>query len=163
MFSKVICFFILITLFFIGEGFTKKTSPELAPPFSAITLKGEKISFDPITRQKPLLMIFWASWCQECRYETPEIKELYRKDRHQLEVLGISVDKKAEKAESWIQNAEISYPNILDSEAKVSGLFKVRATPTIILIDQTGKVRYRGYRLDKQFRMTLKDILDTSS
>src|SRR6266849_9280762 len=44
-------------------------------------------------RGKPLLVTFWATWCEPCRHEYPMLNELAKKYAPQgLKVVGVSMD-----------------------------------------------------------------------
>jgi len=46
-----------------------------------------------------LLVNLWASWCVNCRKETPELAEAHRTARGGLRVLGLSLDEAEDRAE----------------------------------------------------------------
>jgi thiol-disulfide isomerase/thioredoxin len=66
-------------------------NPESAPPLQAQDLLGK-----PITKEnwggKVVLVNFWATWCPPCREEIPELLELEKEYKGQLQIVGISED-----------------------------------------------------------------------
>ncbi len=139
-----------------------KTNPTpataLAPSFTAQTLGGQPWQFDPASRQKPTLLLFWASWCQSCHYEIAELLKLYEQLHTKVDIVGISVDIKVAKAQAFINKTSLPYPNLIDSNIELAELFKVNATPTIILVDQHGRIQYRGDRLNKKLKASLEQL-----
>lgn len=133
-----------------------------APPFRGTTLAGEAFSFEPDRLQKPALAVFWASWCIECRYEFHELKKLNKETRGRLEIVGVTVDKDIDKAKDISRRADLPYANVFDPNAAIAALYKVQATPTLVLIDRTGKIRHVGHRVNRDLRAVLREVLGSS-
>jgi cytochrome c biogenesis protein CcmG/thiol:disulfide interchange protein DsbE len=130
-----------------------------AAPFRGTTLAGEAFSFEPDRLQKPALAVFWASWCVECRYEFHELKKLHEETRGRLEIVGVTVDKDIDKAKDISRRAGLPYISVFDPNAAIAALYQVQATPTIVLVDRTGKIRHVGHRVNQAFRAVLHEVL----
>lgn len=73
----------------------RKAKPAATDP-AVINLQGYK---DVLTRHrgKPVMVNFWATWCEPCRDELPLVNELAGKYRPRgLVVIGVSLDEDAE-------------------------------------------------------------------
>ncbi len=108
-------------------------------PVKQFTVKdkdGNEISLSTLLEGKKYLLIdFWASWCGPCRREIPNLKNLYKLYADKgLEIVSISIDKKAEDWEKALKEEQLPWPNFLD-EAGVADLYKVKAIPTMYLVD----------------------------
>ncbi len=130
-----------------------KTAPPLAAS-SAQTFTAERIGgglqvFDPAALQRPTLLVFWASWCATCKAELPAVLELQRSQQGQLDLLGISVDEQTDKAEGYAQEAKLPYPNVLDPKLEVADLFKVKGTPSFVLVAKNGEVKMVSTAIDE--------------
>lgn len=131
-----------------------------AVPFRGTTLAGEAFSFEPDRLQKPALAVFWASWCKECRYEFHELKKLNAETQGRLDIYGVTVDTDIDEAAAISKRAGLPYISVFDPDARIAALYKVQATPTIVLIDRAGKVRHVGHRVDNAFHTALSEVLD---
>ncbi|WP_395338901.1 TlpA family protein disulfide reductase [Ningiella sp. W23] len=127
------------------EGINKSI---LAPDF---TLKSKDAGNIRLSEQRGniVLINFWASWCGPCREELPEMESLYQ-DYSDLgfEILAVNVDDHPDKANVLLDDIEVSFPVLYDTQGKVSELFNVNAMPTTVIIDRNGKQRllHMGYR-----------------
>ncbi len=114
---------------------------------------------------KVILVNFWASWCGPCREEIPDLEELYKNFKDQgVVILGVSVDESIEDAQSFMNEAKVSYPVVWDGPSgDVAKVFKgFSVLPTSYLIDQSGVLRKRilGPRRYPSFKKMLLDILN---
>ena len=60
---------------------------------------------------KPLILNFWATWCEPCREEMPEISEL-ASAHPEVAVLGLAIDEAAAVHE-FIESTPVSYPLLI--------------------------------------------------
>ena len=64
----------------------------VAPTFSTVDLEGQPVSLEAL-RGQPVLLNLWATWCEPCRRELPQLAKLHRRYAERgLVVVGLSVD-----------------------------------------------------------------------
>lgn len=113
-------------------------------------------------RGKPVVLIFWATWCGPCRKEIPQIKELYEKYASKgVEFLAIAVGwRQSEEDVSRFQTKfELPYQILWDKDNEVSEKYYVQGIPTNLIIDQDGIVRYRDFALTKKAEDVLSSLV----
>ena len=130
------------------------------PEFMVKDASGKEITLQELCQGKKYILIdFWASWCNPCRKEIPNIKKLYAQYASEgFEVISISIDKKKTDWEKAVKEEQLKWPNFLD-ETGVAKLYKVRAVPTMYLIDAEGRMvgdNLRGEALAEK----LADLFD---
>jgi peroxiredoxin len=110
-----------------------------APAFSLKGLDGKAIALSDF-RGKPVLLIFWATWCTSCKEELPILEKFSVGKRDQLAILLIAIDGERKRAVQKIANDnKVTIPVLLLLKEKVMDQYGVRGwVPLTFLIDQEG-------------------------
>jgi len=107
--------------------------------FTLTDLQGKAWTLQAL-RGKVVLVNFWATWCDPCRREMPDLETLYRRFKNQgLVVLAIS-DDDADKVKQLIVEKRFTYPVLLDPGRKVTDLFRIEGIPKSFVYDRDGKL-----------------------
>lgn len=103
---------------------------------------------------KILLINVWATWCVPCREEFPDLIQLNRKYKSDVEIIGISVDYPDEidsKIKPFAEKMNVNFPiyvsDIKDAEEFIN-LFDSEwngAIPATFLFDSNGKIMSKIY------------------
>src|SRR5581483_1466459 len=96
---------------------------------------------------------FWATWCQPCRREMPDLDALYKRFQSQgFVILGIS-DEEAPKVNQLLAENHVTYPILLDPGRKVNETFRIDGIPKTFVYDRDGKLVAQSIdmRTQKQF------------
>lgn len=90
------------------------------------------------------IAVFWASWCGPCGIELSRInKAILEKEISAERIFAISLDQDFQALEKTILEKKYSFKIYLDKENTISTLLKVNSTPTIVFIDEKGKVSWQ--------------------
>jgi cytochrome c biogenesis protein CcmG, thiol:disulfide interchange protein DsbE len=112
-----------------------------AIPFDLKTLDGKSINL--ITyRGKPVMINFFATWCDPCREEMPLINELAGKaEKNGYSVLAIAVEDNRAAVTEYVKESKLIVPIALDLNSTVKRAYRIFGPPATFFIDGQGIIR----------------------
>lgn len=124
-----------------GEATASLVVGQAAPDFDLETLDGGQVRLSEL-KGKPLILNFWASWCQPCVKEMPDFQELSDTYQEQgLQVYGINVGESKVAVANFQQRVGVTFPMLLDLEDRAQTAYKILPLPATFFIDETGTIR----------------------
>ncbi len=135
-----------------------------APDFALASTLGANYRLSEY-RGEVVALVFWASWCGDCRRELERFERLRRTyGSVGFNVLGVNLDPEPEQAAAIAGAAGIGYPVLLDAGKDVSKDYRADELPLIVLIDRQGAIRARHQALDERAErgllVNLRDLID---
>ncbi len=154
----------------VGVGAMQEQSPRIN--FTLYDLGGNPVEFRHLTTKRLIVLDFWSTTCMPCLRKIPELIDLQARYGNYVEVAGVACDmtpwNQRTKDVMGIQNyyrknprGPINYPLYLEGEGqegRIRSMFKVEAYPTLVVLDHTGKERWRGSDV-RQLEDAIKYIL----
>jgi thiol-disulfide isomerase/thioredoxin len=119
----------------------------------------------PDTKDKILVVDFWASWCAPCKAAFPALAKINADYAARGVILvGVSVDEKAAAYAAFVKKMAPPFLTLHDVAQKLVRTVAVPAMPTTYLIGRDGKVRfihagYQGESTDKILRTQIDKLL----
>lgn len=134
-----------------------------APDFQ-ITAEDGRIHTMQDYRGKYVLIDFWATWCAPCLNEFPYMEELYSNyDRHDLEIISISIDEDKLAWESMIERFPHPWIQLWAGQGftqETLRRYRAGGIPFYVLVDRNGDIlRVNDIRPSFNFNEVLQDIL----
>ncbi len=134
---------------------------------SGVTADGHEFDWESY-RGNFVLIDFWASWCGPCREEIPNVmKNLEKYSETGFQVVGINIDQDRSAFDTYMQEAQLPWQNIMPDEngnSEMATYYAVSGIPTVILVDREGKVvslNARGAELGRLLETHLANDKDT--
>ena len=92
---------------------------------------------------KPIVVNFWASWCDPCKQEAPLLENTWTQMQAQgkdVVFLGIDFQEARGPALGFLQAYNITYPLALDTHGAVANQYYIDSLPDTIFINRSGTV-----------------------
>jgi cytochrome c biogenesis protein CcmG/thiol:disulfide interchange protein DsbE len=145
---------VLAVVLFVGLGHTSGSGPSsgpaavgtVAPNFTLPPLTGATpVSLDTLGkgRHHPVVLNFFASWCEPCRQETPLLARTAQAEQakdSEVQFIGVDTLDPTSSAVPFVQKAGISYPVATDDGQVSSGLYGIYGDPQTFFIDAKGTI-----------------------
>ena len=96
-------------------------------------------------RGKKVVLVFWATWCPDCRAEVPELKAMMAEaDPEKVVFVSVSFDRNFDTLCKFVEDNSLGGVQLFDpagkKDSKVSSDFHIKWIPSLYLIDEKGKV-----------------------
>jgi peroxiredoxin len=121
----------------------------IAPDFSAPNPEGKSISLKE-SLGKVTIIDFWASWCNPCRAENPNVVALYNEFHSKgLNIISVSLDKDAKKWKEAIAKDKLTWnqvSNLKDFEDPIAVTYGINAIPSTYILDAKGTIVAKDLR-----------------
>lgn len=160
-FSTLFAACLLSLTLFLPPAFATEPAPDFSLPtfpddstISLADLKGRVVYLD-----------FWATWCPPCRKSFPWMEEMHQRYKDSgLSIVAVSVDKKRELIEKFIDKMKPDFTIAHDPTGGVAKSYKLRGMPSSYLIDRNGQLVkvHMGFRTKDTDKLeeTIKNLLE---
>jgi thiol-disulfide isomerase/thioredoxin len=143
-----------------GESQIAESGSESVMDLPFMIENGGKVSLNDIEFKEMLIINFWASWCEPCKKEIPELNSFNAsldKDNN-TRLIGVAIDDMDEVI-SFMKEIPISYSNLTDEK---NGFLLSRhfgndkgILPFTVVVDKNYQIRHKFYG-----EITEKDLLN---
>jgi thiol-disulfide isomerase/thioredoxin len=126
----------------VGRG-----SSPAAPAFAFRRLAGAGTVRLSSYAGKVVVLAFWASWCEPCKSELPELEKLSRHYRlGPVVVVGLDVHDSESDARAFVRKRRLTFPIAIDRSEQAVTAYGVQALPELFIVSPTGYVveHFRG-------------------
>lgn len=115
---------------------------KIAPAFQLQQISGQKFTLADQVGKRVIVLNFFATWCEPCRHEMPEIERYVKAHANEPFVfLAIDCNESVAEAKQYMHELHLTFPVAVDS-GPVQGLYGVTAYPTTVLIGVDGRVQF---------------------
>lgn len=156
-----------------SSGTTKQETSENGfpvnmPEFSTTDMDGNKVTNDTFADYDLTVVNFWATYCNPCIDELPELAEWKKELPDNVNLIGllVDVDEKGSDqyklAEKIIKEAGADYQHLIATEEFDDMISNLVGVPTTFFVDSTGKIigePFAGADVDA-YKQTVEDYLN---
>jgi cytochrome c biogenesis protein CcmG, thiol:disulfide interchange protein DsbE len=139
---RVLAFIVIPALFMgvLAIGLIRTEAPKVreggvAPAFTLSTVGGGTLSSSEL-RGAPVVINFWASWCDPCNQEAPDLEATWKQYQARgVRVVGVDYEDQPADAQAFVSKYGITYPSVVDRGGELATAFGVRGVPETFFID----------------------------
>jgi cytochrome c biogenesis protein CcmG, thiol:disulfide interchange protein DsbE len=119
-----------------APGQPARAAEVAAPAFSlpALGHPGQRVALSGYPGQ-PLIVNFFASWCEPCKKETPLLATFYRAEKGKVALVGLDENDVVGNATSFTRADGVSYPVGWDPQFSVASAYGVNALPQTFFLN----------------------------
>ncbi len=139
---------------------THMVAANIAPGFSLQGLDGKEYSLSALLGRGPVLAAFFKISCPVCQFTFPFLERLHKTyGAAGVTILGISQDD-ARDTKEFCREYGLTFPVVVDSEGyPVSNAYGLTNVPTVLLIEDGGKVKVSSLGFDRKDLETISAAL----
>ncbi len=133
--------------------------------FTVKTVKGGEINFKEFLGKGPLLVSFWALWCEPCKQEMKAFKTLSERFKAEgVNMVAINTDevRSMSKVRAYVSTQGLEFPVLLDANGDIArDMFSMETLPYSLILMPDGSVykKHIGFTAGDE-KETEKDILE---
>ncbi len=115
-----------------------------APPVELELLDGEALDLSEYWDDRPVVLVFFESWCTLCEQQQESINDVVDDYRDVVMFLGIAHLSEPADVEQYVADNEITFPVAIDSSGRTWLSYAVTEPPLVALISKGGQL-LRGF------------------
>lgn len=125
---------------------------------------GRTVALEPL-QGRPVVLNFWASWCDDCRHEGVLLERLWREYRERGVVfVGLAVHDTEHNGQAFVRRTPITFPSGLDAFGAISSQYQIAGLPETLFITPDSRVirRHAGPLTEAAARAYLDELVQVS-
>ncbi|MCW3842630.1 TlpA family protein disulfide reductase [Micromonospora yasonensis] len=128
-------------------GLALRPAPSGAPGAPAVTgalTDGSRVAFADLWADRPVVLVFFTSWCNLCAQRQDALSELARTHRDQVVFVGVATGDQPRDLQRYLREHRVEYPVVVDDDGTISQSYAVREPPGVVLVAKGGAL-LRGW------------------
>lgn len=109
----------------------------------------------------PVLLEFWATWCENCKALHPRMLEAHSKFGGEVSffAIAVGVGQSERRVRKHLEKYPVPFPTLWDGGGEAVRAFQTPATSYIVILDSEGRVAYTGLGRDQDIEAAILAIL----
>ncbi len=134
---------------------------EQATPITVAALDGTMTRLDAKAAGRPMLIEFWATWCEVCAALMPTMREAHRQYGDRVDFVGVNVtvNESRSRVRRWVERERPPYRPLYDASGLAVRTFHAPVTSYVVIVDADGVIRYTGVGKDQDLLGALSKVV----
>ncbi len=143
-------------------GISRGSTPD---PIALENLAGETVDLADYFGKRPVLLEFWATWCENCEALQPQMDAAYERfgDQMGFFAIAVGVGQSPRTIRRHLRRHPVPYPLLFDKSGAAVRAFMTPATSYIVILDADGKVAYTGIGEGQEIDVAIEGVLELAS
>ncbi|WP_419162473.1 TlpA family protein disulfide reductase [Candidatus Palauibacter sp.] len=148
-----------------GVGQVSLPAGTEGPDAALQDLDGNDVQLLDYAGDKPTLIEFWASWCEQCEGLQPQIDQVQADfgDRVNVVAVAVAVAQSLRRVKRHAEAHGAEYPYLWDASGAAVRAYSATTTSIVVILDADGKVAYTGVGPDQDLVGAVGEILSAES
>lgn len=131
-------------------------------PLIVEDLDGDPADLGEYIGKGPVLLEFWASWCENCAELQPRMDAAHADygDQAAFLAIAVAVNQTPRRVRRHIDKEPIPFPVLWDDGGAAVRAFLAPATSYVVVLDAAGTVTYTGIGPDQDIDAAVRTALD---
>jgi thiol-disulfide isomerase/thioredoxin len=132
-----------------------------APVITIAALDGAATRLDARGANRPMVIEFWATWCDVCDALLPTVRKAHATygDRVDFYGVNVTVNESKRRVERWVEQERPPYRTLYDETGTAVRAFKAPVTSYVVIVDSAGVIRYTGSGSDQDLVKILATVV----
>jgi thiol-disulfide isomerase/thioredoxin len=131
-----------------------------APRVTVHDLDGKPVDLGRFLGSKPVLLEWWATWCEQCEALLPRLRAAHEEVGDKVEFIGVNVavNQSPERVRRYLKEKAPPFLALYDDEGVSTRAYRAPATSYVVIVDRAGTIAYTGVGGDQQFTEALHRV-----
>jgi thiol-disulfide isomerase/thioredoxin len=131
-----------------------------APVVTVNDLDGKPVDLGRYVGKQPVVLEWWATWCELCEAMLPRVKAVHATYGDQVAFLGINVtvNQTPARVRKYLETHQPPFRTLYDDRGTSIRAYQVPTTSFIAVVDRAGKVVYTGTGGEQDLEPVLRQV-----
>ena len=131
-----------------------------APVVTVHDLDGRPVDLGRWVGHKPVLLEWWATWCEQCDVLLPRLRAARDEVGEAVEfvAVNVAVNQSPEKVRRFVAQHQVPFTVLYDEQGTSTRAYEAPTTSYVVIVDRAGRVAYTGVGGDQPFLEALRRV-----
>ncbi len=137
---------------------------EPMPDFRLPNETGQTVTLTELLGKGPVIVDFWANYCQPCKQAMPALNELVAKyDSLTVVLISIDAPRDQTRAKNYLKGRNFNFITLYDPDKSLASQLNVAEPPHTFILDKNGEIvmEHLGFTagVESEYEMKVRSLL----